>query len=114
MLRAIELNEIAYTELIVSIDVNTSNGKLTLLKGASARSILTGIILLLNRNSRRSMNPFLPLQWSNQTINSENCHLRSSISENQFMIHVLKNLTSDYDLQLALMEKRIGDKEKAF
>jgi hypothetical protein len=36
----------------------------------------------------------------------------SSISENQFMIHVLNNLTSDYDLQLALMEKRIGDREK--
>ena len=36
----------------------------------------------------------------------------SSISENQFMIHVLNNLTSDYDLQLALMEKRVGDAEK--
>jgi hypothetical protein len=28
------------------------------------------------------------------------------------MIHVLNNLTSDYDLQLALMKKRIGDNEK--
>jgi hypothetical protein len=36
----------------------------------------------------------------------------SSILENQFMIHVLNNLTSDYYLQFALMEKRIGDKEK--
>ena len=36
----------------------------------------------------------------------------SSISENQFMIHVSNNLTSDYDLQLALMEKRVGDAEK--
>jgi hypothetical protein len=36
----------------------------------------------------------------------------SSILENQFMIHVLNNLTPDYDLQLALMEKRIGDTEK--
>jgi hypothetical protein len=36
----------------------------------------------------------------------------SSIFEYQFMVHVLKNLTSDYELQLALMEKRIGEKEK--
>jgi hypothetical protein len=28
------------------------------------------------------------------------------------MIHVLNNLTTDYDLQLALMEKRVGDSEK--
>jgi Zinc knuckle len=28
------------------------------------------------------------------------------------MIHVLNNLTPDYDLQLALMEKRIGDNDK--
>jgi hypothetical protein len=28
------------------------------------------------------------------------------------MIHVLNNLTSDYDLQLALMKKRIGGNEK--
>jgi hypothetical protein len=36
----------------------------------------------------------------------------SSISENQFMIHTLNNLTSDYDLQLAMMERRVGDIEK--
>jgi gag-polypeptide of LTR copia-type len=36
----------------------------------------------------------------------------SIISDNQFMIHVLNNLTSDYDLQLVLMEKRVGDSEK--
>jgi hypothetical protein len=36
----------------------------------------------------------------------------SIISDNQFMIHVLNNLTTDYNLQLALMEKRVGDSEK--
>jgi hypothetical protein len=35
----------------------------------------------------------------------------SSILENQFMIHVLSNLTSEYDLQLAITEKRVGGKE---
>jgi hypothetical protein len=28
------------------------------------------------------------------------------------MIHVLNNLTSDYDLQVALLERRIGDVEQ--
>jgi hypothetical protein len=36
----------------------------------------------------------------------------SRISENQFMIHIFKNLISDYDLQLALMERRVGNVEK--
>jgi hypothetical protein len=36
----------------------------------------------------------------------------SSISENQFMIHILNNLTSDYELQLALIERIVGDDEK--
>ena len=38
--------------------------------------------------------------------------MESSISENQFMIHILNNLTSDYELQLAMMERRVGDAER--
>jgi Zinc knuckle len=33
------------------------------------------------------------------------------ISENQFMIHVLNSLPTDYDLQVALLESRIGDEK---
>jgi hypothetical protein len=36
--------------------------------------------------------------------------LGSSISENQFILHILNNITANYDLQLAMMEKRINDK----
>jgi hypothetical protein len=36
--------------------------------------------------------------------------LGSSISENQFILHILNNMTANYDLQLAMMEKRINDK----
>jgi hypothetical protein len=39
-------------------------------------------------------------------------NLSSCITENQFMIHILNNFTSDYDLQLALMERRVGDADK--
>jgi gag-polypeptide of LTR copia-type len=33
------------------------------------------------------------------------------ILEKQFMIHVLNNLPPDYDLQVALLERRIGDEK---
>jgi hypothetical protein len=36
----------------------------------------------------------------------------SCITENQFMIHILNHDTSDYDLQLGLMEIIIGDADK--
>jgi hypothetical protein len=48
----------------------------------------------------------------------EDSHIRlddmdSRISENKFMINVLNNLITDYNLQLDLLEKRIRDKDKA-
>jgi hypothetical protein len=33
------------------------------------------------------------------------------ILEKQFMIHVSNNLTPDYDLQVVLLERRIGDEK---
>jgi hypothetical protein len=39
-------------------------------------------------------------------------NMGSCITENQFIIHILNNLTSDYDLQLALMERRVGDADR--
>jgi hypothetical protein len=36
--------------------------------------------------------------------------LGSSISDNQFILHILNNMTEDYDLQLAMMEKRVTNK----
>jgi hypothetical protein len=39
-------------------------------------------------------------------------NMDSCITENQFMIHILNDLTSDYDLQLAWMERRVGDDKK--
>jgi predicted transcriptional regulator len=34
----------------------------------------------------------------------------SAMTNDQFMIHVLNNSTSDYELQMILLEKRIGNK----
>jgi hypothetical protein len=36
--------------------------------------------------------------------------LGSSISDYQFILHILNNMTDDYDLQLAMMEKRVEEK----
>jgi hypothetical protein len=36
--------------------------------------------------------------------------LVSSISDDKFILHILNNMTEDYDLQLAMMEKRVTDK----
>jgi uncharacterized protein VirK/YbjX len=36
--------------------------------------------------------------------------LGSSISDNQFTLHILNNMTADYDLQLSMMEKRVTEK----
>jgi uncharacterized coiled-coil protein SlyX len=40
-------------------------------------------------------------------------HMGSRISENQSMINLLNNILTENDLQLALLEKRIKDKDKA-
>jgi hypothetical protein len=39
-------------------------------------------------------------------------NMGTCITENRFMIHILNNLTSDYDLQLAWIERRVGDADK--
>jgi hypothetical protein len=36
--------------------------------------------------------------------------LGSSMSDNQFILHILNKMLDDYDLQLAMMEKRVTDK----
>jgi hypothetical protein len=37
-------------------------------------------------------------------------NLGSNISDNQFILNILNNMTDDYDLQLTMMEKRVTDK----
>jgi hypothetical protein len=36
--------------------------------------------------------------------------LGTSMSDNKFILHILKNMTDDYGLQLAMMEKKVTDK----
>jgi hypothetical protein len=37
----------------------------------------------------------------------------SAMTDDQFMIHVINKLTSDYELKMVLLEKRLGNKENS-
>jgi hypothetical protein len=65
MMKVIELNEIAYTELILSIDVKLAMARLLLAlsKDARKRIILMEMLPVLGRHLRINMNQFLHLQW---------------------------------------------------
>ena len=135
--KIIELNEIAYTELILSIDVKTSNGKIAfnLVKGCKSKDYVDGNAATAWERLKNKYEPIsapsmvkLEKQFRDLSLKKnqdpevwitelEDLRVRleemgSNISDDQFMIHILNNLTSDYELQLALMERRVGDKEK--
>lgn len=137
MTKVIELNEIAYTELILSIDVKASYGKIAfnIVKGCKTKDYPDGNAASAWEKLKNKYEPVsapsmvkLDKQFRELTLKKgqdpevwitelEDIRVRlddmgSSIPENQFMIHILNNLTADYDLQLALLEKRIGDKER--
>ena len=135
--KIIELNEIAYTELILSIDVKTSSGKIAfnLVKGCKSKDYVDGNAATAWERLKNKYEPIsapsmvkLEKQFRDLSLKKnqdpevwitelEDLRVRleemgSNISDDQFMIHILNNLTSDYELQLALMERRVGDKEK--
>jgi hypothetical protein len=120
---AIELNEIAYTELILSIDVKTSSGKIAfnLTKGCKSKDYSDGNVAIAWKRLKKKYEPIcapflvkLEKQFRELSLKKgqdpeiwitelEDLSIRleamgSSISENQFMIHILNNLTSDYEL----------------
>jgi hypothetical protein len=125
MSRATELNEIAYTELNLSIDVKTSNGKIAfnIVKECKSKHYPDGNAAVAWEKLKNKYEPIsdpsmvkLDKQFRELSLIKKSqdpevwitelediCvrldDMGSSISENQFMIHVLNNLTSDYDLQ---------------
>jgi gag-polypeptide of LTR copia-type len=121
--RIIKLNEIAFTELILSIDVKTSSSKtaFNLVKGCKTKDYPDGNAasaweMLKNKYEPVSAPTLVELEKQFRELSLkkgqdpetwitelENLRVRletmeSSISENQFMFHILNNLTSDYEL----------------
>jgi hypothetical protein len=135
--RIIELNEIAYTELNLSIDVKTSSGKTAsnIVESCKTKDHPNGNAATAWEKLKNKYEPVsaptlvkLEKQFRELSLKKgqdpeiwimelEDLRVRletmqSSISENQFMIHILNNLTSDYELQLAMIERRVGDSER--
>jgi gag-polypeptide of LTR copia-type len=132
--RIIELNEIAFTELILLIDVKTSSGKtaFNLVKGCKTKDHPDGNAArawerLKNKYEPVSAPTLVKLEKQFRELSFKKGQdpetwiteledlcarletMESSILENQFIIHILNNLTSEYELQLAIMERRVGD-----
>jgi gag-polypeptide of LTR copia-type len=133
--RITDLNEIAFTELILSIDVNNSNGKIAfgIVKSGKTKEFEDGNAALawgklkkkydcisapssvkterMFRESRLGKNED-PEMWIN---NLEDLHIKletmgSSMTDDQFIVQVLNSLTNDYELQMLFLEKQIGSK----
>jgi gag-polypeptide of LTR copia-type len=131
---AADMNELAYTELILLIDDKTS-GKVAfnLVKGCKSKEYVDGNAFIAWEQLKNKFEPLSAPSLVKKEKQFRQCafkkgqnpeiwlteledyrmkleELGSSITDNQFMIHILNNMTLDYELQLALMERRINDK----
>jgi hypothetical protein len=130
MMKIFDLNRLAYTKLILSIDVKTNSGKVafSMLKGCKNKDHTEGIAAMawerlkykyeattarslvkterlfrqnsLNRNED-------PAFWITilEELRMKVEDMGSFMADNQFMIHVLNYLASDYGLQKVMLEK---------
>jgi hypothetical protein len=136
LLRIADLNEIAFTELILSIDVSNSNGKIAfgIVKSCKSKEFEDGNAALAWEKLKKKYDPISapslvktermfresrlgknedPEVWIN---NLEDLRIKletmgSAMTDDQFIVQVLNSLTSDYELQMLLLEKQIGNKE---
>jgi gag-polypeptide of LTR copia-type len=119
------MNELAYTELTLSIDVKTISGKVTfnLVKECKSKEYVDGNTFMAWERLKNKFEPLSAPYLVKMEKQFRQCALKkgqdpeiwltefedyrmkleelgSSITDNQFMIHILNNMTSDYDLQL--------------
>jgi hypothetical protein len=125
---AADMNEIAYTELILLIDNKTSSGKVAfnLVKGCKNKDYADGNASMAWERLKNKFEPSSAPSLVKLEKKFRQCSLKrgkdldiwiaeledyrmrleelgSSISDNQFILHILNNMTEDYDLQLAMM-----------
>jgi gag-polypeptide of LTR copia-type len=129
------MNELPFTELILSIDDKTSNGKVAfhLVKGCKNKDYANGNASMAWERLKNKFEPQSAPSLVKMEKQFRHCALKkcqgpdvciteledyrmkldelgSSISENQFILHILKNMIAAYNLQLAMMENRLNDK----
>ena len=135
-MKIIDLNELAFTELILSIDVSRCAGKIVLgiVKSCKTKGYEDGIAALAWEKLMKKYDPVsAPPLFKTERIfresklnkdedpevwitNLEDLRLKlelmgSSMTDNQFMLQVLNILNEDYEIQMLLLKKRIGNSE---
>jgi hypothetical protein len=128
------MNELEYTELILSIDDKTSNGKVAfnLVKRYKNKVYADGNAIMACKELRNKIEPSSapllvklekqfcqcllkkgqdPDIWITELEDYQMKleELGSSVCDNQFILHIPNNMTDDYDMQLAIMDKRVTD-----
>jgi hypothetical protein len=132
---AADLNELAYTDQILSIDDKTRNGKVAfdLVKGCKNKYFVDGNASMILNRLRNKFEPQFAPSLVKMEKQFRQCALKkgqgpdswiteledygmkpdelgSRISDDQFILHILNNMADDYKLQLAMMEKWLDDK----
>jgi hypothetical protein len=136
MLRIINLDEMTFTKLVLSIEVSSSSGKIAfgIVKRFKTKYYEVGHSGLAWEKLKKKYEPVSapslvkterlfrecklgkdedPETW---ITNLEDLQLKLEVmglfmTDNQFMVQVLNSLMSDYKLQILILEKRIGSKE---
>jgi hypothetical protein len=131
--KILDANELAYTELVLSMDVKKASGKVAfnIVKGCKSKEYEDGNAAIAWERLRNKYQPTSaaslvklecsfrqsvlkkkddPDAWITQLeeMRMQLEEMGSVMSDDQFMVHVLNNLTADYELQVALLERRIG------
>jgi hypothetical protein len=127
---AADMNKLAYTELILSIYVKVA---FNLVKGFKNKDYADGNARMAGGRLKNKFEPSSAPSLVKLEKQFRQCSLKkgqdpdiwiteledyrmrleelgSSISDNQFILHILNNMMDDYDLQLAMMETRVTDK----
>lgn len=131
--KIVDSNDMAYEQLILSMDITKSGGKVAfgIIKGSKSADYEDGNgtvawTRLLNKYSPKTAPSLVKLErqfrtsklkkgadpddWitSLEELRGRLQEMGSEIKEDQFLIHVLNNLSKEYQLQVLLMEKRIN------
>jgi hypothetical protein len=130
MLRVMDLNEMSFTELVLSIDISSSSGKIALeLSKAAKQKVMKTVMLVwfgkydpvsapsLVKSERLFRECKLGKDEDPKTsiTNLEDLRLNLEImclfiTDDQFTVQILNSLTNDYKLQKLLLEKWTGRK----
>jgi hypothetical protein len=130
-----EMNELAYSELILSMDTRESAGKIAfnIVKRSKSTDYADGNALVAWKGLKRKYSPTTAPSLAKlhkqfyrarlkkkvdpdvfitylEDIRTRMEEMGSKMTDEQFMLHVMNNLSSDYENQVNKVEDRVGNK----